>query len=296
MPRRRSEPSQPWSSLGAYASPFTGQGVDFEPLSLKPFALDVAIHESGFFPRRPHWNYQNVFSPFWRLYYDFESGHRVIFPDREVRLGPDRLILIPDHQLFHTAGTEGKPHFWIHFGIERHLSPAMSVPLELTPSSTELSLIGDLKNLLRRTKNYIDRHRVYYLSAALLFAILSRPQIKWQADLPGDLQLTIRYIEDHYASPLYIADLARLARLSESVLRREFLKFRSVPPTKFILQVRVREAAHLLSATHLAVEEIAARVGFPNAAYLDRVFRRTTRMAPGQFRQQAQGPNLGHRD
>jgi AraC-like DNA-binding protein len=296
MPQRRSTPSQRWSSLGAYASPFTGQGVDFEPLSPKPFALDVAIHESGFFPRRPYWNYQNVFSPFWRLYYNFEPGHRVIFSDREVHLGPDRLILIPDHQLFHTMGTKGKPHFWIHFSVERHLSPAMSIPLELAPSSTELSLIGDLKNLLRKTKSSIDRSRVYYYSAALLLVVLNRPEIGWQADLPGNLQQTIRYIEEHFASPLYVGDLARLARLSESVLRREFLKLRRVPPTKFILQVRVREAAHLLSATHLALEEIAARIGFPNTAYLDRVFRRITGMAPGRFRQQAQRLLLNRKD
>jgi len=296
MPGQRSTPSQRYSSLGAYASPFTGQGVDFEPISPKPFALDVAIHESGFLPRRPHWNYQNVFSPFWRLYYDFEPGHRVVFPDREVLLGPDRIILIPDHQLFHTVGTKGKPHFWIHFSTERHLSPAMSIPLELTPSSTELSLIGDLKDLLRATRNSIDRCRAYYVSAALLLVVLGRPEINWQADLPGNLQQTIRYIEEHFASPLYIRDLARFASLSESVLRREFLKFRRVSPTKFILQVRVREAAHLLSATRLGVEEIAARIGFPNAAYLDRVFRRITGMAPGQFRQKAQDLYVNHRD
>ena len=105
----------------------------------------------------------------------------------------------------------------------------------------------------------------------------------------------IRHIEEHLASPLYIRDLSRVADMSESVLRREFLRFKRVSPTKFISQARVREAAHLLSTTRLGIEEIAVRSGLPNAAYLDRVFRRLTGMAPGQFRQKAQSryPNPG---
>ena len=287
------EKDRRWSSLGAYSSPFTGQGVDFEPLSPKPFWLDIAIHESGFLSRRPHWNYQNVFSPFWRLYYDFEYGHSLMFPDKKIKLGPDRLILIPDRQLFHTVGSEAKPHFWIHFDTERHLSPAVSIPLELKPRAPELALINDLKELLRPEwergpDDGIDRARAYFLSAALLLVILSRPDISWQPESPGKLQQVVRYIEEHFASPLYIRDLSRIAHLSESVLRRQFHRTRRVSPAKFIAQVRIREAAHLLTATSLGIEEIAGRIGLPGAAYLDRTFRRFTGMAPGQFRKKAQ--------
>src|ERR1017187_5276651 len=94
--------AQGWSELGAYGSPFSGTGMEFLPLGTKPEEVELLVHEVGYLRRRPHWDYQNVFSPFWRLYYDLQPGHHVVFAHRRISLGPHRMVLIPDHQLFHT--------------------------------------------------------------------------------------------------------------------------------------------------------------------------------------------------
>lgn len=39
-----------------------------------------------------------------------------------------------------------------------------------------------------------------------------------------------RYIREHYASPMYVAHLARLAGMSESAFRKNFRYFRHVSP------------------------------------------------------------------
>jgi hypothetical protein len=52
-----------WASLGSYSSPFCGHGVEFEPLGGPPADSGLALHETGFFRKPPHWNHQNVFSP-----------------------------------------------------------------------------------------------------------------------------------------------------------------------------------------------------------------------------------------
>jgi len=276
-----------WARLGAYASPFSGQGVEFEPLGGQPADSGFALHEAGFLPRRPHWNYQNVFSPFWRLYCDLQPGHRLVFPRKEIALGPDRLVLIPGHQLFHTLGTEPKPKLWLHFSHERQLIPAQPIPIELRVSATERNLIRDLTGLLPTVQKPENRDRAFHLSCALLHLVLSRPEINWQPETPGDLLAVVRLIENHYATPLYTAELARLAHLSESVFRRKFQQFRNVAPAQFIVQVRVREAARLLTTSTLNMNEIAERTGFPNATYFSRVFKRVTGRAPGRFRRES---------
>ena len=79
---------------GAYGSPFSGVGVEFFPLGVLPDHSGLVLHESGYLEENHHWQFVNVLSPFWRLYYDLRPGHKVILPDSETRLGPDVLVLL----------------------------------------------------------------------------------------------------------------------------------------------------------------------------------------------------------
>ena len=286
MPRRS---RQQWAKLGAYSSPFSGTGVEFYPLGVKPTDAETVLHETGFDPRRPHWNYQRVFSPFWRLYYDLERGHSVVFEDREIILGPDRIVMIPDHQLFHTVGTIPKAKFWLAFSHSRRTVANQAMPIELRATKTEKALMTEMTRLIWPMRPAADRQRIYHASLALLHLTLSRPEIKWQADTPEDLQNVIRYMEHEYPRALYIPELARMAHMSQSTFRKQFKLFRHVSPAEFILQVRVREARHLLSTTTLDVAAIAERTGFPNAAYFSRVFHRLTGDTPARSRREASG-------
>jgi AraC family transcriptional regulator, arabinose operon regulatory protein len=193
-------------------------------------------------------------------------------------------MLIPDHQLFHTYGTEPRPKFWLAFSLARRMTADQRLPVQLKPTKTEKDLIRDLRDLLAPEPASVDRDRVYHHSLALLHVVLSRPEISWQAETPAALQAVIRHVEERFASPLYIADLARLARMSETRFRKQFKAFRHVSPAEFIAQVRVREAGHLLSTGDLDLSQIAERTGFPNAAYLSRVFRKVTGKTPGRSR------------
>ncbi|MET9931974.1 MULTISPECIES: AraC family transcriptional regulator [unclassified Streptomyces] len=55
-------------------------------------------------------------------------------------------------------------------------------------------------------------------------------------------------------------------------------------PAALLRQERVREAQRLLVATALPVRQVAARVGFEDAAYFCRFFRREVGRSPGRFR------------
>jgi AraC-like DNA-binding protein len=275
-----------WAKLGAYESPFSGKGMEFLPLGVAPPDATLLLHEAGYWPHHPHWNYPNVFSPFWRLYWDPRPGHRVVFKHTEVALGPDRIVLIPDHELFDTVGTEPRPKFWIHFSYAHRLAPDQTIPVELRPTPAELRLTQDLVKLLHPSRHTQDERRVYHCGLALLHLVLSRPEIRWQSEPPGKLAEAVGYIEQNYAAPIYTAELARLVNMSETLFRRKFRQFRSVSSAQFIAQTRVRHAAHLLAETPLSSSEIAERCGLTNATYFGRVFKKITGRPPIQFRHQ----------
>jgi AraC-like DNA-binding protein len=274
-----------YAKLGAYSSPLSGQGVSFCPLGVQT-GDGLLLHEAGFLAARPHWNYPRVFSPFWRLYYDFQAGHRVTFPDTgaDVTLGPDHVMLIPDHQMFHTEGREPRAKLWLHFTCPRRVHPEQAIPILLRPTLCEMEVIRELAQLLKARAREASRTRIQHVGLALLHLALGRTEIRWLEERPAGLVALLSHMERHYREPLSNASLARLAGVSERSLTRLFLRYQGLSPRQFLMQVRVRAAADLMLTGQDSLAEIAEQTGFPNRAYLTRVFTQVTGKPPAQFR------------
>ncbi|WP_026316202.1 helix-turn-helix transcriptional regulator [Actinokineospora enzanensis] len=60
-------------------------------------------------------------------------------------------------------------------------------------------------------------------------------------------------------------------------------------PSELVREARAHEAKRLLVRTDLTVRQIAGRVGFADAAYFCRFFRRETGVSPGDFRRTGSG-------
>jgi AraC-like DNA-binding protein len=244
----------------------------------------VVIHETGHLARNPDWNFPSMFSPYWRLIYDWRAGHKLVLPDREIMLGPERLVLNPDHFRCDFRGAAPVPTSWIHFTHDRRPTHAQEVPIVLTPTPVERGLLTELAGLFGAPAE-TGRRRIFSLSLALLQMVLSRPELHWLEERPEGLNRATQLIQAQFAEPLYNPALARKAGMSVRTFARLFRRHQGVSPARFIAQVRVRAAAHLLATTLLNMEEIAARAGFPNAAYLSRVFKQLTGETPQNFRQ-----------
>jgi AraC-like DNA-binding protein len=270
---------------GAYANPFSGVGIEFFPLGVPVDHAGLVLHETGYLPRNDWWNFPNVLSPFWRIYYNTRKGHKVVFPDHEVELTPEHLMLIPDGQLFHCRGGTPVPSLWFAFNVARRLVPQQSIPIMLSPTRTERALIREVTQRFSADVREPNRDGIFHASMALLHMVLNRSEIQWQSNTPAPVVETVRYIEEHFALPQYIPRLAKLANLSVEALARSFKKYQGETIGRFIMKVRVREAAHLLMHTDATMELVAEKTGFPNRAYLSRVFKRTTGESPAAFRQ-----------
>lgn len=269
---------------GAYSSPFSGVGVEFFPLGVPADHAGFVLHEVGYLASNDWWNFANVLSPFWRLYYNGRSGHRVVFPHGEIELTPRQIMLIPDGQLFHCQGSRPVPSLWFAFSAARRLRPEQSIPILLPPGKTERALLGDIVRLFADEAHDQNRDCIFHAGMALLHTVLSQPSIEWQNRTPRPVVETVRYIEDHFAAAMSISRLAEMADLSVEGLSRSFKRYQGETIGRFITKVRVREAANLLAHTDATIDAIAQRTGFPNRAYLSRIFKMTTGESPAEFR------------
>jgi AraC family transcriptional regulator, arabinose operon regulatory protein len=271
-------------NVGAYDRPFSGVGIEFDPLGIQPGRTGITLHETGFHPANAGWNFPGVFSPFWRFYFNTDRGHCVLIGEQMAELTSNRIILVPPHCLFHCLGQNPVAHFWITFSFTRHLHPETPLPVVLPPRDTELCLIRDLKALVGAQADGQATDAVYRNSLALLQVVLARPELQWQAPLPENLARVRRHIENRFANKLRSPVLARLAGLSVAGFNRAFRRHFGTSPARHVTETRVREAARLLLQSDDTIEAIADRTGFPNRAYFSRVFNQVTGEAPASFR------------
>ena len=106
---------------GAFTTPFSGVGVEHAPFFPTKNANSFLLHEWGYLPDNKGWNFDAVFSPFWRLYYNEKPGHSISAGECLFHVGPKRLVLVPPQCLMRCEGRLPAPHFWIHFSYSRRL-------------------------------------------------------------------------------------------------------------------------------------------------------------------------------
>ena len=277
------------TNAGAYESPVSGVGIVHDPDWTNPPPRGVVIHECGFLEVNKHWNFTRVFSPFWRLYFNTEPGHRVIFGKEVVELNRDRIVMIPPHRQFHCRSTRPVPSLWVHFSISRKLSDKSGGALVFQPTLAELALAGDLIEAISEARLREPTDRNFRLAMALVLTVLSRREIAWSPEFPPHLLKAIRHLEENLASDLTIESLARAAGIGEARLRADFKKIHGTTPGKYLSEIRVREAAAMLFHTDKSLEEIAETTGFGTRFYMSRVFKKITGESPATYRRKHRG-------
>jgi AraC-like DNA-binding protein len=95
----------------------------------------------------------------------------------------------------------------------------------------------------------------------------------------------LRLIEEHYAEPLSLSEMASAAHLSRSHCCALFRTALDTTPTAYRNARRLSEARRLLQYTDLTIAEIAYNIGFNSVQELNRLFRRANNLTPTQHRQ-----------
>ena len=91
-------------------------------------------------------------------------------------------------------------------------------------------------------------------------------------------------MKKHFSDSLFsIADLASRLSVSESSVRRAFLKEYGASPRKKLTELRIKHACAMLSEGSYSISEIAERCGFSSHSYFTRVFKNQCGKTPTEF-------------
>ncbi len=270
-------------NVGAYEQPFSGVGMEFAPLGSPAFDTEVVLHEVGFWPDNHDWNYPSVYSPFWRVYYDFRCGHSVRFGNQITDLGPETLLVIPNHRRFDCLGDPPVPKLWFHFSCRWNVEPATPMPIVVPVDAVTLSMIHEFTTLFSG-ETAPSRPRVRRLGLALVVYVLGDSGIPRQRCLPESIAEVVRRVNQCPAASWRNPELAQIAAMSTESFIRLFRHWTGETPIRYVQQVRVREACRLLADTGISIEEVAIKTGFPDRFYFSRVFKKHTNCSPAAYR------------
>lgn len=272
-------------NIGAYQQPFSGVGMEFEPFGAPPADMGFTLHETGYWAHACAWNFPNVYSPFWRIYYDYQACHQVRFAERLTPLGPDRVLVIPNHQRFDCLGDPPAAKLWFSFSCRRNASPDQPMPI-LVPANRTIAALADEFPALFGGRRADRRERVYQLSLCFVGYLLSQPQIRWQRPLPSHVAAVLSMVNADPAASWSNGTLAGEAGMSVDGFARSFRRWMHTTPARYVQQVRVREACRLLADSDESIKRVATSMGFANRHHFSRIFKELTGTTPAVYRRQ----------
>jgi AraC-like DNA-binding protein len=97
------------------------------------------------------------------------------------------------------------------------------------------------------------------------------------------------YLEERWAAPVTLAELAAHAGLSRFELARTFRAQVGLPPHAFQLDLRIARARTLLAGGE-PTAAVAAQCGFCDQAHLTRVFKRAVGVTPARYARSSKTP------
>ena len=99
-------------------------------------------------------------------------------------------------------------------------------------------------------------------------------------------QEALSFIEQNYALPITVEDMANRCNLDRSYFGKVFKDMIGQSPQDFLIRYRMSKATSLLTSTSLSIGDISVQVGYPNQLHFSRAFRNIYGMSPRQYRQQ----------
>jgi AraC-like DNA-binding protein len=276
----------------------------------------------GYAELNADWNWQQIHSPFARMYYVKDGGARTRIGATTYALKPHHLYLIPPFSLHNDECDGHFVLFYIHF-FEKTINKesifdTYNFPVEIEASPLDLSLIEEFirinpgRALKHNDPRLYDNPPTFsrYMAAnnqmplpvmmetqGILCQLMSRffgmATLK-SGDKDARIKKSLKFIHENTDKELLLSQLAGIACMSEGHFIRVFKKELHCTPVKYINLKKVERAQFLLLTTDMPVRDIALELSIDNISYFNKLFKQHTGKTPGAYRDEygAKAPPL----
>lgn len=204
-------------------------------------------------------------------------------------------LIPPDIQTFYAADREHPWNYlWIGFDGESAAEYLSDAGISRVNPVFTCKEGARLKNIVFEMlrHNTFGVHNEFKLQSLLFdfFSVLTEsaaglPAAGTNTDKGGlYVKKAIEFIQNNYANPIKISDVAAYAAVSRSYLYKLFLETTGRSPQEYLTAFRMTRAAELLSFTGLSVESVAVSCGYNDPLVFSKAFKEKQGKTPSAFR------------
>ena len=221
------------------------------------------------------------------------SGKAHFFFDEEDRVVSHGNIVLfrpGEKQLYYYYLDESAESFWVHFtGYEA------SELLDSSGLDKNVFFIGDssdfptrcdriIREIQSKRINYREISSLLFRELILVIGRYLKEEGSVNSDTLNEVERAISYFNENYTNEINIKDYAIARHMSASWFIRNFKAITKLSPLQYIINLRITNAKALLMNTDYPISKIASVVGFDNALYFSRIFRKHTGLSPVEFK------------
>jgi two-component system response regulator YesN len=137
-----------------------------------------------------------------------------------------------------------------------------------------------LKKLLRcRTVGELNRWVEEVIDSYVHHALDGQSKVNSTA-----VAKAVDYIKKNYRQEVSLTDVSRVIYLNPQYFSRVFRREMGMTFVDYLTMVRIEKAKELLLGSDLPVSAIAREVGYPDANYFSRIFKKKEHISPTEYR------------
>ena len=265
-----------------------------------------------------NWNFNNVISPYYRLYYIDEGLGFISDSASRLTLEPGYLYLIPSFTICNLNCETYLSQYFIQFFEESpdgiSLFTNNRAVMKIAATEIDVMLVKKLfQSNPRRGINRSNNPKVYEKEAyykeyqslndeikthlkfenqGILLQLISRFlssngfKSNNSQSAPSKILDTMSYVQLHLDENLTVAQLAKRVNQNQDYFSKQFLIHTGQRPLNYIHEKKIERAQYLIATTDKTFLEIAMDTGFSNLPHFSKIFKQIVSLTPGECRHQ----------
>lgn len=260
------------------------------------------------------WNWKNVKSPFFRIYYVVEGDAAIEIEGTLYQLRQNDICVVPPFALHSTFCPGRFVHYYVHLynnDIEHEdIFSEYKIPVcfrgdeekrmlfeKIVVLNSDLSLAesnpitydnnhGLQESIMQSSQKSFLTHLETRSMVYLIILEILKHSVRCTTHHDLRIQKVLQYISKNLSGNLTTESLASIACLSTEHFIRLFKKSVNCTPIRYVNTKRIERAQMLLVTSNLPISHVASEVGFHELPYFVHSFKKQTGLTPSRYREQ----------
>ena len=273
--------------------------VDDENPNIEDLTTPIKINNCGYYRvhttpviETPHPegrnDYQLLYIAAGKGYFYFKGSKKATIVEK----GNMVLFRPKEPQVYYYYAKDKTEVYWVHFTgwkVEEYLD-SYELPKKenvfFTGVSPDYPWIYNqiIRELQVQRVNYEDVIKLFMHHIFLTISRYIKEGRQAKNETISDIERAVHYFNENYNKPISIEQYAQEHLMSVNWFIHSFKEVMNVPPMQYIVSLRIAAAKGYLENSDKNINEISNIVGYENALYFSRLFKKYTGMTPSEYK------------